>query len=144
MIRNMMSLLVCVAAACNAVHSGPRAGLDPGAVEETVMPSTEALIRPTPAMLAAALSGDPDAMASAAPATSCMASTTCPAQFTNCTGWSTAVVCADQCTATRCSSKPGIDTIKEIVTTNAFRACLDASQNACIQWQSITSTACSC
>jgi hypothetical protein len=113
--------------------------------------TVRAVIPPTPAMLKAALSNDPDAMRDAvATQAACQATSTCPAQFGACTAWSTTTLCSSTCGPGFCLCKPirlcegeppepkGQDTY------NAFRVCFDANQNACTEWLNTSVTVCGC
>lgn len=119
---------------------------------EATMSIARALIAPTPAMLAAALSNDPDAMRDAlvATASTCQASSSCPAQFGSCGGWSTPSLCNETCGAPLCRCRPIIDCDGEppepsdTQTFNSFRVCFDANHNACTEWTSTQSRFCGC
>ena len=110
-----------------------------------------AVIPPTLAMLKAALANDPDAMRDAAATqAACHATSTCPAQFGSCSGWSTSTLCSSTCgpgvcfcrPVWQCEGEPPVP--KGIDTYNAFRVCFDANQNACTEWLSTTATICGC
>jgi hypothetical protein len=118
----------------------------------TPMLLTRAVIAPTSEMLKAALANDPDAMrdAQAATAATCHASSTCPAQFGSCSGWSTPALCSETCGTPFCFCRPIKDCMGEppeprgTDTFNSFRVCFDANQNACTEWSSTISTFCGC
>jgi hypothetical protein len=155
--------LVCGLAACTTAATDPPAGRAPAPVSATVMEMAatvdqapavvaRAVIAPTPEMLKAAMSNDPDAMREAVVATSgtCQAAVTCPSQFGSCSGWSTPTTCDQTCGASFCLCRPirlcegdppeprGTQTI------NSFRVCFDANQNACTEWTNTTTSFCGC
>ncbi len=127
------------------------AALEPGADEASLFVVRQ-VIPPTPEMLRAALSNDPDAMrdAAAATLTGCQAASSCPAQFASCTSWSATTQCSSTCGPGMCFCRPirfcegeppvprGTDTF------NAFRVCFDPAQHACTEWQQTVSTFCGC
>src|SRR5689334_6447350 len=90
------SLVIAWFAACNVPPPSPVPDTQED-VSEVVEPAVVRLIAPTPAQLDAALSGDKAAMASAITNGSCMASSTCPAEFGSCAGWSGATECDFGC-----------------------------------------------
>lgn len=143
MIRNVMRLMIVSAVgACTVAQSGARDETQGGAVDEIISPSTEALIRPTPAMLAAARSGDPDAMANAITPNSCVAPSTCPAEFGSCGTWSTPSFCDTVCLSSICSGGEGVrgELIK-----NSFRVCFDSTgTNSCTEWRQTSVLFCGC
>jgi hypothetical protein len=158
--------IVVVALACSlwACTTSPRQPPEASDLERTVDPviastADEAslfvertLIEPTPAMVRAALSNDPDAMRDAATTalTGCQAASTCPIQYASCTNWSTPSLCNSQCGGSFCICRPirlcegeppeprGTDTF------NAFRICFNPQGQACTEWQQTISTFCGC
>ena len=109
------------------------------------------LITPTPEMLKAALSNDPDAMrAAVTTAGTCQAASTCPAEFGACTNWSTPTICNETCGAPYCICRPirlcGGDPPEPrgTQTFNAFRICFDPQQHACTEWSNTSSSFCGC
>ena len=112
------------------------------------------VIAPTPEMLRAALTNDPDVMreavAQTTAASGCMASSSCPAQYGSCTNWSTLSLCSETCGPGVCICRPirfcdgeppeprGTDTF------NAYRLCFDPNGNSCTEWQQTISTFCGC
>jgi hypothetical protein len=143
MIRNALRLMiVCAVGACTVVPSGSR---DPGqaeSVDEIVSSPMEAVIPPTPAMLAAALSGDPDAMANAIGPRSCIAPSSCPSQFGSCGTWSAFDICDSTCTTQLCAG--GAEGRLERLKENSFRVCFDAVGNSCTEWRQGNATQCGC
>jgi len=157
-VRSAVLAAVCSLAACTAAPHEPPAG-DPGTAiatpadpGDTTATIARAVIAPTPAMLAAALSNDPDAMRDAAAATAgtCQAATTCPSQFASCTAWSTPALCNETCGATYCICRPVWQCEGEppeprgTQTYNAFRVCFDANRNSCTEWTNTTTSFCGC
>lgn len=126
----------------------------PATLDEAPLYVEKTVIEPTPEMLRAALSNDPDTMreavATTAAASGCMASSSCPAEFGSCTNWSTPSLCSSTCGASYCFCRPirlcegeppeprGVDTY------NAFRICFDSNANPCTEWQQTISTFCGC
>jgi hypothetical protein len=117
--------------------------------ENTSLHINEAMITPTPEMLKAALTNNPDAMRDAMvnTATGCHGSTICPSQFASCTNWSTSSLCDANCITTKCSvgHDPG-DTapFREKDEFNSFRICFDSNQNACTEFSHTTTFICAC
>lgn len=160
--RAAVIAIACGLCACEAAGQGPPAGRAPEATDPVAEPAApaaddaplytiRAVIAPTPEMLKAALTNDPDAMRDSisAAAGTCQASTTCPAQFASCTTWSTSTLCSETCSGI-CLCHPIIDCGDDPPesrgrdTFNSFRICFDPNQNACTQWLSTTSTFCGC
>jgi len=161
-VRAVVIAITCGLCACEAAGQDPPAGRAPEATASVAAPDElsavdtplyvhRAMISPTPEMLKAALTNDPDAMrdAIANTAGTCQASTTCPAQFASCTSWSTATLCSETCGGaclchpiTECGDDPPESRGRD--TYNSFRICFDPNQNACTQWLSTTSTFCGC
>lgn len=160
--RAAVIAIACGLCACEAAGQGPAASQAPettasvaepaAPADDTPMYTIRAVIAPTPEMLKAALTNDPDAMRDSisAAAGTCQAATTCPAQFASCTAWSTPTLCSETCGPGVCLCHPVIDCDGEDGGTrgrdtyNSFRICFDPSQNACTQWSSTTSTFCGC
>lgn len=137
MIRNVLKLMVvCAVGACTAAQPGTYDQGQGEAVDEIAAPSTQAVVPPTPAMLAAALSGDPDAMANAITPRDCVAPTTCPPQFGSCAAWSTPSVCGTMCLSTIC---PG-EGLRGRELLNSFRVCFDPAGNSCTEWRQTNGT----
>jgi hypothetical protein len=109
--------------------------------DEIAVASTVAVNVPTPAMLAVARSGDPDAMAAAITLTSCVAPFTCPSQFGSCGSWSSPVFCDAQCTTKLCVAGEGNF---ENDISNSFRVCFDAFANPCTEWRQTNIKSCGC
>jgi hypothetical protein len=161
--RAVVIAIACGLCACEAAHQAPPAGRAPEATATIADPDepdpadtplyvNRAMLPPTPEMLKAALNNDPDAMRDAivTTATSCQASSTCPAQFASCTSWSTPSLCSATCGASFCICRPirlcegEPPEPKEVDTYNSFRVCFDPSQNACTEWSNTTSSFCGC
>ena len=162
--RAVVIALACGLGACEAAgqtsQAPPADPAPPGAssmevqspTDDTTLTIPRAVIAPTPEMLRAALTNDPDAMRDAVVATAatCQASSSCPAQFASCGSWSTPSLCSETCGAPLCRCMPirlcdgeppeprGTDTF------NSFRVCFDSNANACTEWSSTTSTFCGC
>lgn len=163
--RAVVIAIACGLCACESAGQGPPAGRAPEATASVADPDPDepatadtplylnrAMIPPTPEMLKAALSNDPDAMRDAIVATAgtCQASSTCPSQFGSCTNWSTPSLCSATCGASFCICRPirlcdgEPPEPKEVDTYNSFRVCFDSSQNACTEWSNTTSSFCGC
>jgi hypothetical protein len=160
--RAAIIAIACGLCACEAAGQGPPAGRAPGATTSVTEPEdpaavdaplylNRAMIPPTPEMLKAALSNDPDAMREAisAAAGTCQASSSCPAQFGSCTNWSTPTLCSETCVGVclchpviDCGDDPPVSRGRD--TYNSYRICFDPNQNACTEWSSTTSTFCGC
>ena len=157
--RAVVIAIACGLCACEAAGQGPPASRAPDTTAPAAEPTTDdtpayttrAVIAPTPEMLKAALTNDPDAMRDSisAAAGTCQAATTCPAQFASCTNWSTPTLCSETCGGiclchpiTECGDDPPESRGRD--TYNSFRICFDPNQNACTQWSSTTSTFCGC
>jgi hypothetical protein len=163
---NITTRIVVVALACSlwACTTSPRQPPEASELERTVDPVIASaadetslfvertLIEPTPAMVRAALTNDPDAMrdAAATALASCQPASSCPAEFGSCTAWSTPSLCSSQCGGSFCICRPirlcegepaeprGTDTF------NAFRICFNPQGQACTEWQQTISTFCGC
>lgn len=143
MVRNALWLMiVCAVGACTVAQPGSQDHGQGEAVDEIAVPSKQAVIPPTPAMLAAALSGDPDAMASAIRPNACVAPSTCPSQFGSCAGWSTPSFCGEQCLSSLCEG--GAEGRFGKAISNSFRVCFDASGNSCTEWKQTSTIFCGC
>jgi hypothetical protein len=160
--RAIVVAVVCNLWACTTSTQAPPTpapALEPAAApqaaytpDETADFAAVRVIAPTPEMLKAALANDPDAMRDAAATQStCQATTTCPAQFSSCTSWSTTTQCGSTCGPGVCICKPVRDcdpgdpgVPRGTNSFNSFRICFDSSQNACTQWSLTTSTFCGC
>jgi hypothetical protein len=161
--RAVVIAIACGLCACEAAGQGPPAGRAPEATASMADPEepaavdtplyiNRAMIPPTPEMLKAALSNDPDAMRDAIVTTAgtCQASSTCPSQFGSCTNWSTPSLCSATCGASFCICRPirlcdgEPPEPKEVDTYNSFRVCFDSSANACTEWSNTTSSFCGC
>lgn len=143
MIRNALRLMiVCAVGACTVAQPGSHEEMQGEAVDEIAAPSKEAVIPPTPAMLAAALSGDPDAMASAIRPNTCVAPSTCPSQFGSCAAWSTPSFCGEQCLSSLCEG--GAEGRWGKAISNSFRVCFDAAGNSCTEWMQTSTLFCGC
>jgi hypothetical protein len=160
-VRAALVAAACTFWACNAASSQPLAPEPTGPELTSETPtdldddpgvSLRALVAPTPEMLTAALTNDPDAMREAAGASvlACQAASTCPAQFGSCTSWSTPSVCAESCGPAMCFCRPirlcegEPPEPKGSQTINSFRVCFDPAQHACTEWTNTTSTFCGC
>jgi hypothetical protein len=120
--------------------------------DDTTLTIPRVMIAPTPEMLKAALTGDPDAMRDSviATASTCQAASSCPAQFGSCGTWSTPSLCNETCGLPLCRCMPLKDCDGEppeprgTDTFNSFRVCFDSGGNSCTEWSSTTSTFCGC
>jgi hypothetical protein len=161
--RTIVLAFVCSLAACTSAATAPPPAPEPaaeattvselsGSPEEAPQYIARAVLAPTPAMLKAALSNDPDAMRDAATSAvaGCHDASTCPAQFGSCTSWSTTTLCNETCGVGVCICKPIIQCggeppeTKGRDTFNSFRICFDSSQNPCTEWTNTSSTFCGC
>jgi hypothetical protein len=127
--------------------------------DEAPPASVERLIEPTPAMLAAALTGNPSAMQAAATLSGCPAPSTCPTSFGACTGWSAPSQCNQTCTQSPlCTCPiviehpdfpsepcvPDLSIMRGRNTFSSFRICFNAAQQACTEWKQSVTFFCGC
>lgn len=101
---------------------------------------------PTPEMLRAALSGDPEAMRNAIPAAgTCHTATTCPG-FGSCTVWSAFSFCGDTCTKRCCHDAPICHEpdIGGTIFNERFRVCFNPAGASCTEWGIQSSVVCGC
>jgi hypothetical protein len=101
---------------------------------------------PTPAMLEAALSGDPVAMSAAASLLgTCHAATTCPG-YGACTSWSTLAYCNDTCTKRCCHDGPSCNEpdIGGTVYRQRYRVCFNPAGASCTEWNIQSEYVCGC
>jgi hypothetical protein len=149
--------VACSLWACTTVTHEPQPA-EPGP-GEAPPDSVERLIEPTPAMLAAALSGRPAEMQAAAALTSCQAPSTCPTGFGACTTWSAPSQCDATCTqSSLCTCPivpqhpdfpnepcvPDLSILRGRTTFSSFRVCFNATQQACTEWKQSVSFSCGC
>jgi hypothetical protein len=109
-------------------------------MDEVASPSTAAEV-PTPAVFAAALSGDPDAIINTSTPSGCMAATTCP-NPKSCGSWSTAFECAETCSKTPCQG--GTEGLLGRAFLNKFRDCTLLDGTACREWALTFTGLCGC
>jgi hypothetical protein len=152
-------LIVCLGIACGVGACAAPAVEEaaPLAEEEAAAPTAEErAAEATPEMLAAALLGDPDAMAGAiSPLSGCQAPKTCAPQYGSCGSWSAYSQCSFQCNSDPwCSCGPDIpdqppcepnpyDT-SALVSYNSFRVCFNAQGQSCTEWRRAFSSYCGC
>jgi hypothetical protein len=108
-------------------------------------PATPAIEEPTPAMLQAALSGDPETMREAITNVgSCHTATTCPG-FGSCSGWSAFSFCGDTCTKRCCHDSRCFEPdIGGNVFNEQYRVCFDAAGASCTEWNITSHFVCGC
>jgi hypothetical protein len=154
---------VCLATAftLSACGAGPEPWPSAAGPDEAPPASVEQLIAPTPAMLAAALTGDPVKMqAAAATQSSCHAASTCPAAYGSCSSWSAFSQCDATCTESSiCTCPPVIEhpddpppepCVPDLsirrgrMTSNSFRVCFNSVAQACTEWKQAVSFSCGC
>ena len=120
--------------------------------EDALAPPIEAIIEPTPAMLQAALAGDPDLMRDAVVALgTCHAASTCPG-YGSCGGWSSNSFCNATCGPMVCLCKPWIDPECEYDPEflrgrdyyESYRVCFNSVGQSCTEWKQTISTYCGC
>ena len=143
MIRNALRLMiVCTVGACTVAPSGSHGQVQSEA-DEIAVSSTAAVSVATPAMVAAARSGDPAAMAASITLTSCVAPATCNEQVFACeTAWSDPVFCDAQCTTRLCVAGEGNF---ENDISSSFRVCFDSTgHNTCTEWRQTIVKSCGC
>jgi hypothetical protein len=148
--------ITCGLVACTQVPTEPPT--DPAALvpdegdpdEAAVLAPIEAGIAPTPAMLEAALLGDPEAMAAAvAPLGACHASSTCTG-YGSCSGWSAQTLCNTQCGPGVCFCKPWLDPgCQEDEPRGrdyyeSYRVCFNAAGQSCTEWKQNITLFCGC
>ena len=160
MVRGFVVCLVvaCSLWACSMVAPTPQPA-EPGP-DEALPASVERFIEPTPAMLAAALAGEPLKMQAATAQTSCQAASTCPAGFGACTTWSAPSQCSATCTESPiCTCPivvlhpgdpppepcvPDLSVLRGRTTFNSFRVCFNSAQQACTEWKQSVTFSCGC
>lgn len=161
----MRGSLVCLATALtlSACTASPEPAPTPSAptpADEAPPPSVERFVAPSPAMLAAALTGNAAAMQAAAAVTGCPAPSTCPAGFGACTSWSAPSACNEACfESSICTCPiviehpddpppepcvPDLSIKRGRTTSSAFRVCFNAAQQACTEWRQSVSFSCGC
>lgn len=126
-----------------AVTSEQESSLSDVQVPELALAVGEA---PSPAMLEAALSGDPEAMLAVMPhAGTCHAATTCPG-FGSCASWSSLAVCSTSCTTRCCHDAPLCNEpdVGGTIKSQQFRVCFDASGASCTEWRITSRSVCGC
>lgn len=108
-------------------------------------PATPAVEEPTPAMLAAALTGDPEKMAAAITNVgSCHTASTCPG-FASCTNWSAASECGDSCTKRCChDSRCTEPDVGGTIFSESFRVCFNSAGASCTEWAISSAFVCGC
>lgn len=144
-----MMMLAVVVAACDAT---PVTVTEEGTTQSAV--STLRYEPASPEMVAAALTGDPEQMAKAIGlAAACHAASTCPAQFASCASWSSFTTCGSQFCSGGCVLPPKCSPATQdcevsqrfAQSSQSFRVCFDAAQNACTEWRTSTAlTGCGC
>jgi hypothetical protein len=123
--------------------------VDPAAsapYEEALATPVPAFEVPTPQMLQAALSGDPEAMRAAATSVAgCHAATTCPG-YGACSGWSARTQCNDNCTRRCCHDGPACNEpdFGGTVYHQRYRVCFNPAGAACTEWSISSSYVCGC
>lgn len=151
--------IACTLWACTTAAPGPRPDPAEIAPDEAPLASVERFIEPTPAMLAAALSGDPSRMQASTALSGCPAPSTCPTEFGSCTGWSAPSACNLSCVAAPLCScpigpqhpdypsepcEPDPEIGRAITTSSSFRVCFNSAQQACTEWKQSFSSHCGC
>lgn len=138
-IKTIALSLVVVSALAACSKPSDELSSNPEATVEDVPPSVEAVIPTTPAMLAAALTGDPDVMrdAARAEAGSCHAPSTCPG-YASCGGWSRLNVCDEVC-----GSSCGLAKTTHQYS-DSFRVCFNAAGASCTEWRQSHHSFCDC
>jgi hypothetical protein len=142
MIRNTLSLMiVCAIGACTPTPSSSQEQVQSEA-DEIAASNAIAMSVATPAMIAAARTGDPDAMAASITLTSCVAPFMCNESLFSCGNWSSPVFCDAQCTTKLCVAGEGNF---ENDISSSFRVCWDAlGQNSCTEWRQTIIKSCGC
>jgi hypothetical protein len=141
MIRNVLRLMIaCTVGACAvAPATSPQVQSE---ADEVAVSSIETASAPTtPAMLAAALTGDPQAMADSVNLLSCPAPFTCtPTSAWSCQNWSGPTFCDTQCTTQVCAE----GTIEKDFSSE-FRICNSLTGGGqCTEFRIITTNSCGC
>lgn len=139
MSRNLVLLMVAWSVGACSVASPVHEEVQSEVQEAVLDRSTQTVLSPTPAMLEAARTGDPAAMANAVTPKSCTADFTCPPQYGACTGWSSGVWCDEVCLSTLCAE--GLNG-KDYF--NSYRICFDSGQNPCTEWRTTWLPICGC
>lgn len=138
-IKTIALSLVVVSAVAACSKPAEELSNNPEATVEDVPPSVEAVIPTTPAMLAAALTGDPDRMREAAriEAGSCHAPSTCPG-YESCGTWSSLNMCDETC-GSSCSLARTTHQYSD-----SYRVCRNAAQDSCTEWRQHHFSFCDC
>jgi len=134
------ALIACAVGACSAV-SGNEVQPETMVEVEVQASTAEIVVPPPPEVIAAALSGDPDAMARVMITSGCHAPFECPPQYGSPTIWSSFTWCDEVCDAGSCPPGEGFhghDTFE------SYRLKFDSAQNACTEWQVETLPICGC
>ena len=135
------SLIACAVVACTGASSEPGDKAQPETKVEIQASSVGIVVPPTPAMLAAALTDDPDANPDVMIASGCQAPVTCPS-FVSASDWSAFTWCDDYCDGgIGCPPEEG-DHGQVIF--QSSRLTRDAFGNFCTEWRLETVPICGC
>jgi hypothetical protein len=140
-----ISALFCFGAwaACAAEQPEPP---DPAeSISVSAEPSAPLVTPATPAMLAAALSGDPEQMARSLPKldAACHTPIQCPLEFASCSAWSAATSCGQPACSTSSTCrffldpdpKPRVINYPPLVSTSeSFRVCFNQAAQSCVEF----------
>lgn len=161
---SLKSLAICILTACLwACTQAPAPAPEPidpelGALalpsedsDAELAPPIEAFHAPTPAMLRAALSGDPDLMreAAATTLTTCQPATTCTG-YGSCTGWSNSEQCGASCGPQQCIciQRPDFECpepqLRGRNTFNSYRVCFNGAGQSCTEFRQTIANYCGC
>lgn len=145
----MKAACVIVAFAIGACTGSSAETPEPIADDDVTVEPVAVGVAPTPAMLAAALTGDPVAMRDAAATFGgCNAPTSC-AGFGSCGSWSAADYCDASCGPALCKCNPrdpncDPEGLRGRDTYQSYRVCFNPAGESCTEWKQTTIAFCGC
>lgn len=143
--RNIVcSLIACAVGACTAPSSEPGDKAQPETKVEVQASSLGLMVPPTPAMLAATLTDDSDALPDLALTGTCHAPYTCPQRYYEYpdTPWSAGTWCDDYCDGgLGCPPEEGDH---GQVVFQSSRVMYDVDSHSCTEWRLTTVPICGC
>ena len=130
-----------IVAACGVTAPAPddESSDEPSAV--TVARVADDAVPPTdPALLRAAMTGDPEVMAGALAGLLCKGIVTCPPEYSSCGSWSAAATCGLTYCGNTCGKCPVSDPFcdlpqAKLQRTQFFRVCFNAQAKSCTEYQ---------
>lgn len=146
-IRGLAVYLFTTCGLWACTQAPPEVTADESALSAQQAPAlaSPAIEQPTPEMLRAALSGDPDAMRDAiVNVGTCHTATTCPG-FDSCSSWSSLSQCGDTCTQQCCHDRLCNEPdIGGTVYSEQFRVCFNSLGASCTEWAISSRFVCGC